>query len=478
MNEMDSRLQSDMDNTEKILKKTFEEANNFLLKIAERPVGAYPPVPGKSTLPFEGLGAERALEYFNEKYGDGITGSAGPRYLGFVTGGATPAALAGDWLTSTFDQNVMGSVDSSAPYLEKETFAFFRQLFHLSDAHSGTFVTGATMANFTGLAIARQWSAHRLGVNVAQKGLYGLPEIKVLSASPHSSIYKAVSMLGMGKECIETIPTLPEREAIDVIELERYLSHLENKPSIVVANFGTVNSGDFDDLTEIVKLKEKYSFWLHVDAAFGGFAACSPKLKPLVEGLDAADSITIDAHKWLNVPYDSAMQFTRHRDLQIEVFQNSGAAYLGNPSENESVDFVHLTPENSRRFRALPAWMTLMAYGQKGYQEIVERNCEAANELALKIKRSHHFKLLAPVRLNIVCFTLSQDDGMISTINIQQFLEMLREDGVIFLTPTTYKGIPSIRAAFSNWRTSSEDVEIAWAALLRVLKAFHSLPKV
>lgn len=164
---------------------------------------------------------------------------------------------------------------------------------------------------------------------------------------------------------------------------------------------------------------------------------------------------------WLNVPYDSAMQFTRHKQLQVEVFQNN-AAYLGGSIENP--DFFDLTPENSRRFRALPAWFTLKAYGKRGYQNLIEQNVELAKQLGNKINNSSHFKLLSPVRLNVVCFTL--DKEVITTEMIKQFLAILNQKGKVFMTPTIYNGVPAIRAAFSNWRTAEKDLEIIWDALI------------
>jgi len=203
---------------------------------------------------------------------------------------------------------------------------------------------------------------------------------------------------------------------------------------------------------------------LHVDAAFGGFAALSEKYKHLMQGINYADSITIDAHKWLNVPYDAAMQFTRHKELQLNVFQNS-AAYLGDPSV--SSDFFHYTPENSRRWRALPSWFTLMAYGKEGHAEIVELNCAMAKKLGDWISASEKYKLLAPVRMNVACFTLSKP--ILTIGEIKQFLDRIRDDGRVFFTPTVYQGVPAIRAAVSNWQTGKKDIDIA----IEVLKELY-----
>jgi glutamate/tyrosine decarboxylase-like PLP-dependent enzyme len=400
------------------------------------------------------------LELFLERYGRDFPASNGPRFWGFVTGGTTPASLMGDWLTSVYDLNLSSAANSIAPNIEMEAIHMLRQLFGLPENFSGTFVSGATMSNFAGLAMAREWVGRQFDRNISQEGLHVVPQIKVLSGEAHSSSFKALAMLGIGKGNLKAVPSLPlNREAVDVSALRTALSELNGEPCIIIANAGTVNTVDFDDLQAISALKSEFKFWLHVDAAFGGFAACSPKYQHLLNGISNADSITIDAHKWLNVPYDSAMIFTQHRDLQISIFQNSGA-YLGEIAE--PVDFIHLAPENSRRMKALPAWFSLTAYGRAGYQDIVERNCSSAQKLGEKIESSDAFHLVAPVHMNVVCFTLNGD---LNAEKVKTFLTRLRDDGRVFMTPTIYKGIPAIRAAFSNWRTEEKDLEIAWQAM-------------
>jgi glutamate/tyrosine decarboxylase-like PLP-dependent enzyme len=422
-------------------------------------------------LPEKGIGAKALLEQFGAHYAPHMANSAGPRYFGFVTGGSTPAAVAGDWLVSVYDQVMSGSNDSVAHVLERQALHFLKQLFGLDDVYSGTFVTGATMSNFVSLATARQWVGQQRGYNFSESGLYHTPPVTVISATPHSSIPKSLAMLGMGRNALTRIDTLPDREAIDLKKLEYFLAENEG-PVIVVANAGTVNTVDFDDLEGLGALKQKYNFWLHVDAAFGGFAAASPRFEHYVKGLNHADSITIDAHKWLNVPYDAAMQFTRHKDVQVKVFQNQ-AAYLGDPALMP--DSMHFTPENSRRFRALPAWFTLMAYGREGHRDIVERNCDAAFQLGEYIWNSSAFRLLAPVRMNVVCFTLNEDG--LSMNDIREFLEAVRQDGQVFFTPTLYKGVAAIRAAISNWQTSLEDIRLGFEVLMKVRKQKTSWAK-
>ena len=465
---MYSSISKDHQEINQILRHTLALAEKFFSMQEKLPPGIAVQDLPMDVLPDEGCGGLDVLHYFEKNYAHLVSNSAGARYFGFVTGGSTPASIAGDWLVSAFDQNACGSNDSIAPQLEHQTVNYFKQLFGLDNEYFGSFVTGATMSNFVGLALARQWLGEQHGVDASDEGLGKFP-ITILSATPHSSVFKSLAMLGIGRSALKKIPTESDREAVDVQQLEEALVN-DDGPVIVVANAGTVNTGDFDNLNAIGSLKTKYRFWMHVDAAFGGFAACSEKLRHLTNGINYADSLTVDAHKWLNVPYDAAMQFTRHKPLQLKVFQNS-AAYLGDPAT--SPDFFHYTPENSRRWRSLPSWFTLRAYGKNGYREIVERNCFLAKELGERINASGDFMLLSPVWLNIVCFTVTEPD--VSIEFIRTFLNVVRHEGDVFFTPTVYKGIPAIRAAVSNWRTEQKDIDIAFDAVCRARRNLKTL---
>ncbi|HLL79014.1 MAG TPA: pyridoxal-dependent decarboxylase [Ktedonobacteraceae bacterium] len=451
-------MRDDQQQLNDILEATRRAALQFLDSLPTRPAGrtpARPAPPAHDVLPEEGIGALAALAAFRDKYEEWLSGSPGPRYFGFVTGGSTPAALAGDWLVSAYDQNVVSSDDSIATAVEHEALAMLRSLFGIPDSFEGAFVTGATQANFVALATARQWAAERLGIDVSEQGLWNVPPIPVLGGSPHASILKALSMLGMGRHAVEQLPHLPGTLAVDPAALERRLAAQNGAPAIVVASAGEVNTGDFDDLTALGALCRTYGAWLHVDGAFGLFAACDPAHAHLLRGLEAADSIIADGHKWLNVPYDCGFVFTRHLALHQQVFKFR-AAYLG-----DGIDLSHRTPEDSRRFRALPAWMTLMAYGRDGYREMVARCCSLARQLGQGIETSPSFELLAPVRLNIVCFALRGADAA----RRDRFLTALKDGGRAFLTPTTFAGKPAIRAALSNWSTGERDITITLEAL-------------
>jgi glutamate/tyrosine decarboxylase-like PLP-dependent enzyme len=451
-------LQHDVNDLENILNHAKRQGLDFLNDLENIPTSTKNTIDPTRDLNEKGLGSLAALQEFKERLAPLMVASSGPRYLGFVTGGSTPASIVGDWLASVYDQNtqaIKGQGGVSA-LIEFETINLLLQLLDLPKSFLGGFVTGATMSNFTCLGVARQWFGAQSGKDFAKTGI--TETIHVLSATPHSSSIKTLSMLGIGSNNYTTIKTIEgNREAIDIIDLEEKIKELNGKPFILISSAGTVNTADFDDFVEIAKLKEKYNFWWHIDAAFGGFAAVSEKFKHLIEGWEGADSITIDCHKWLNVPYESAFYLIKekHVNLQTETFQNSNAPYLGNPLEN--FNYLNVLPENSRRLRALPVWFSLVAYGKEGFQDIVENSTALALHFANAIIENDNFELLAPIRLNNVCFTLK---GNHNQENVSQFLTHLNDRGKVFMTPTVYEGRKGIRASFVNWRTTENDIKI------------------
>jgi glutamate/tyrosine decarboxylase-like PLP-dependent enzyme len=453
---MEAAIEDDLRSLERILDDVKSTGLDFLNKLGDWPTYAADQELPREQLTDVGVGTSGALEFFEKHLMKLMVASPGPRYWGFVTGGATPAGIAGDWLTSVFDQNTQstgGAGDVSA-LIEKETIHLLIQLLNLPDHFNGGFVTGAMMSNFTGLAVARQWAGEKAGKDISRDGMSA--DMVVMAATPHSSVIKALSMLGFGSNHLIKIKTLDGREAIDIMYLENALIEHQGKPVIVNCSAGTVNTVDFDDIQAIIDLKKRYGFWLHIDAAFGGFAACSDDHRHLLKGWGHADSITIDCHKWMNVPYDSAVTLVRkeHGRLQVSTFQNSNAPYLGDPLENFS--YLNFLPENSRRFRALPVWFSLKAYGRNGFKEIVANSMARAQELAGYISESRYLELTAPVRLNVVCFRLKDTPAKTS-----QFLAILNARGKVFMTPTTLNGGLCIRAAFVNYRTTIQDIRIA-----------------
>lgn len=467
---MNPILQQDLKDIENILEKVKQQGIDFLNFIDTVPTSTQNTITTSRNLNDSGLGALSALEEFNQRLAPLMVSQAGPRYWGFVTGGATPASIVGDWLTTVYDPNAQATKAQGgvSALIEVETINLLLQLFDLPESFLGGFVTGATMSNFTCLAVARQWFGKQLGHDFARNGIS--TPIHILTATPHSSSVKCLAMLGIGSQNFTKIKTVEgNREAIDIDDLEQNIKSLNGKPFILISSAGTVNTADFDDFVAITKLKGKYNFWWHIDAAFGGFAACSPKYKYLLNGWENADSITTDCHKWLNVPYESAFYLVKeqHKNIQVETFQNSNAPYLGDPLENFS--YLNFLPENSRRLKALPVWFSLLAYGKQGFQDIVENSVEMALLFDAFIAQNENFELLAPTRLNNVCFTLAGDQNQ-EKVNL--FLTRLNDTGKVFMTPTVYQNRKGIRASFVNWRTNENDIKIVMEEMSKIVSAF------
>lgn len=451
---MNRELEKDLTQLASLLELAKVNGLDFLNQLSDRFTSTIYSLNPATELNETGLGASKALDTFKSNLEPLIVGSSGPRYWGFVTGGATPASIIGDMLATFYDQNtqsVSGQGDVSA-LIEIETINLLLDLLGLPKDFFGGFVTGATMSNFTSLAVARQWVGKQQGIDIAKNGI--TTKIPIFSASPHSSAIKSLSMLGIGSNNVELIKILPgNREAMDTNDLAEKLSQLDNQPSIVIASAGTVNTVDFDDFNALLELKKQYNFWLHIDAAFGAFAACSPQHKYLLNGWEAADSITVDCHKWLNVPYENAFFLVKkeHRICQVETFQNSNAPYLGDPLDKFT--YLNFLPENSRRLKALPVWFTLKAYGKNGYREIVENSIRMAQLFSNYVESKNELQLLAPTRLNNVAFTIKNKEAA-------EFLSAINATGKVFMTPTVYKGAKGIRASFVNWRTNENDISI------------------
>ncbi|WP_348799793.1 pyridoxal phosphate-dependent decarboxylase family protein [Flavobacterium adhaerens] len=463
-------LQQDLQDIENILEQVKQLGIDFLNRIDSVPTSTQNRINTTGILNDSGLGAISAMEEFNHHLAPLMVAQGGPRYWGFVTGGTTPASVVGDWLTTIYDPNAQATNAQGgvSALIEVETINLLLQLLSLPKSFLGGFVTGATMSNFTSLAVARQWVGKQLGVDYAKNGI--TTPVPILSATPHSSSIKCLAMLGIGSQNFIKINTIEgNREAIDLNDFEQNILKLKGAPFVLISSAGTVNTADFDDFVAIAKLKEKHNFWWHIDAAFGGFAACSPKYKHLVSGWENADSITIDCHKWLNVPYESAFYLIKeeHKNCQVECFQNSNAPYLGDPLEN--FNYMNFLPENSRRLKALPVWFSLKAYGKDGFRDIVENNIERAFQFGTELVQTGNFELLAPTRLNNVCFTLKGDHNQ---DKVASFLTKLNDTGKVFMTLTVYEGKKGIRASFVNWRTSTADVKLAVDVMSKIILEF------
>ena len=461
------------DETAAAARLAYEEASAFLAGLEQRPV--LPAGVDEAAdrfggpLPEEGTGAVAALE---ELLGglDAATGSPGPRFFHFVTGGVTPAALGADWLTTALDQNAFSQVSSPlGTRLERVAVDWLKELFALPAQWGGALTAGATTANLMGLAAARQWWGERHGRDVGADGLAGLPPVPVLSSGfVHPSALKALAMLGIGREAVRTF----SRDAagrLDLPALAAALRDLGGAPAIVVGNAGEVNAGEFDPIDALADLAEEHGAWLHVDGAFGLFARLSPRAAGLAAGVERAHSVIADGHKWLNVPYDCGFAFVRDPDLLAKVF-SLAAAYL--PSDEPEPTFGYLTPESSQRARSLAVWAALRAWGRAGYRELVEWHLDLAQRLAARVDEADDLERLADVPLNIVCFRYRPPgvpEEELDALNARLGEDLLA-DGRVYVGTTSFEGRTAFRPAIVNWRTQEEDVDLV-AAVVRELGA-------
>jgi len=389
----------------------------------------------------------------------GVMAIGSGRWYGFVAGGAVPSSLAADWLVSAWDQNTgLAEPTPATSALEAVTGRWVLELLGLPPDSSFAFVTGCQMAHVTCLAAARHSVYRRAGWDLPQRGLAGAPPLRVvLGGKRHVTIKRALRLLGIGESQEVVLPADSEGR----MATEQLGAALDGStPTIVCAQAGEVNTGAFDDLEAIVELAARARAWVHVDGAFGLWAAASPALAHLVAGYERADSWATDGHKWLNVPFDCGIALCAHRD-DHEAAMEYAAPYLAVSESHVARDPMGYSPEFSRRARAVPVWAAIRELGREGITALVDRCCAHARAIAEGLAALPGCEIVNEVVLNQVLFRFEDD------VRTQAILAAVQEEGEAWMSPTTWDGRFTIRISVVGWRTSERDVERTVAAFAR-----------
>jgi glutamate/tyrosine decarboxylase-like PLP-dependent enzyme len=473
-------MDNSRDDRRRLLDRTNELANDFLDRLPTRPVGRPTDLEKLRAalggpLPEEPQDALDVVDGLARAAEPGLIGSAGPRYFGFVIGGGVPAALAADWLTSAWDQNAgLYAISPAAAVAEEVAAAWLLELFGLPEGSSVGFVTGATMATFTALAAGRHRVLERAGWNLEEDGYVGAPPIAVvLGDEAHVTVFVSLQMLGLGRARVHRVAADGQgRMRPDA--LRETLARIEG-PVLVAAQSGNVNTGAFDPLDEIVPIvRELPNAWLHVDGAFGLWAAAVPELQDRVPGLAGADSWTTDAHKWLNVPYDSGIVISR--DVAAHhAAMTLGASYYVETRGGER-DPYNWVPESSRRARGFAMYAALKSLGRSGLADMVARCCALARRMADGLRGAEGVTILNDVVLNqvLVRFTApgageaagSGPDAAADDFT-RRVIAAVQADGTCWLGGTTWHGMAAMRISVSNWSTTEADADVSVEAILR-----------
>ena len=444
---------------QRLLESTLSRALRYLEDIQTRAVFPTPEAVADlaelgGTLPEEPESPERVLEALDRLGSPATVATAGPRYFGFVTGGALPASLAANWMAGAWDQ--MSGLHAASPVASALEQAVTPWLLDVLDLDADTavgFVTGATMANFTGLAAARHALIGRHGWNVEKQGLFGAPQIRVVVGDEvHVSLLKALSLLGLGRDRVERVP-VDSQGRMRVDSLPRL-----DSDTVVCIQAGNVNSGAFDPAEQICAAAREAGAWVHVDGAFGLWALANPRRAHLARGVPDADSWAADAHKWLNVPYDSGLVFCRHPEHLMGAMTAEDAAYLITSQNRDPVDRV---PEMSRRARGVEIWAAMRSLGRSGLADLMERNCRQAARFAEGLAAAG-YEVLNDVQLNQVMISFGDGDATAKVV------ARIQEDGTCWCGGTTWQGRSAMRISVSSWATTDEDVEQSLDAMLRI----------
>ncbi len=415
-------------------------------------------------LPRTGRPEADVLEELASAVEPGLVASSGPRYFGFVIGGTLPVALATDFLVSAWDQNPGLFATSPAVAVVEETVAsWILDLLGLPPESGVGFVTGGQMANFTGLAAARHEVLRRAGWNVEERGLEGAPRVRLIaSEEAHVTIFSSLRLLGFGAGTVRRVPADDQgRMRTDAVAAA--LADGEG-PAIVCAQAGNVNTGSFDPFSPIADACAAHGAWLHVDGAFGLWAAAAPALRSLTDGVSHADSWAVDAHKWLNVPYDCGVAIVRHAAAH-RAAMTSGAAYLIQTAGAERDNFEWV-PEFSRRARALPAYAALRTLGREGVAALVTRGAALARRMAERLAAAPGVAVLNDVILNQVLVRFGDSDERTRAV-----VSGVQEEGTCWLSGTTWHGRAAMRISVVGASTTEEDAERSVEAILRVARS-------
>jgi len=457
-----------------LLKRTTELALEFLGSLPHRRVGPTVPIEELRAalggpLPEHGEDPLATVERLARAADPGLVGMAGPRYFGFVIGGHVPAALAADWLTSTWDQNATLYVSAPSNSVAEEAAAgWLLEILRLPRTASVGFTTGCMMANFTALAAARHAVLARRGWDVETRGLFGAPEIDVvIGEEAHATIHAALQMLGLGRERVKRVPT-DGQGRMEAAALRDVLQDCHG-PLIVCAQAGNVNTGAFDPLDEIATAVREHAGWLHVDGAFGLWASASPALAHLARGAERADSWATDGHKWLNVPYDSGIVAVNDPESH-RAAMTIAAPYLVQTAGRERDPFDYV-PEFSRRARGFTVWAALRSLGRSGITDLVDRCCALARRFADILRREPGVEILNDVVLNQVLVRFHPPGGDNADAFTREVIARVQEDGTCWLGGTTWHGTAAMRISVSNWSTGEKDVEESAGAILRAARA-------
>jgi glutamate/tyrosine decarboxylase-like PLP-dependent enzyme len=411
------------------------------------------------TLPPHPTDPAEVIALLDEAGSPATVASAGGRYFGFVTGGSLPAALAANWLAGAWDQNAALRVMSpAAAAIEEIALEWTRNLIGLPEGSGGGFVTGATMANFTCLAAARRALMSRVGWDVEENGLFEAPPICiVVSDEVHVSLLKALAMLGLGRSRVTRVAADEQGR----MKAEA-LPPLDDR-TIVCIQAGNVNTGAFDPAAEICARARPAASWVHVDGAFGLWAALSPAHKHLAAGIADADSWTVDCHKWLNVPYDSGLALVREPE-HLRAAMAFGAAYLPAADKREP---AHYAPESSRRARGIEVWAALRSLGREGLAAMIERNCRLAARFADGL-RDAGYPVLNEVVLNQALVSFGDDDVT------KRIIADVQNEGVCWCGGTEWRGRAAMRISVSSWKTTEDDVDKSLAAIVGIARNYGS----